>query len=198
MIGFELAFLSALMAASPTTPTPWYIDEDYPFHAFERKWEGTTIFELTVDPRGRPVGCTVDVSSGHAILDERACSVALKRAKFQPALDAKGNPTYGVHRTRLNWAIDPELWAQSEAGPDFEVSVSKLPAGADGPVSVQYAVLVDAAGVPVDCRALTPNFGGALNDVGCAKIKADYRRAAMLAPGSPVSAVRTAWITFTQ
>ena len=37
---FELAFLSALMAASPTTPIPWFIDEDYPFRAFERKWGG--------------------------------------------------------------------------------------------------------------------------------------------------------------
>ena len=198
MTGFELAFLSSLLAAAPTTPIPWYIDEDYPFRAFERKWEGATIFDVTVDPRGRPVGCNVDVSSGHELLDEKACSVALKRARFQPALDAKGNPTYGVYRSRLNWAIDPELWAQSEAGPDFEVSINKLPAGASSPVSVQYAVLVDAAGVPIDCRALTLNYGNALNEVGCAKIKADYRRVAMLSPGSPVSAVRTAWITFTQ
>ena len=89
------------------------------------------------------------------MLDKRACSLALKRARFQPALDAKGTPSYGVYRTRLNWALDPELWTQSEAGPDFEVSVNTLPPGADGPISVQYAVLVDAAGVPIDCRALT-------------------------------------------
>ena len=198
MTGFELAFLSALMGASPTTPTPWFVNDDYPFRAFERRWEGTTIFEVAVDPRGRPVGCTVDVSSGHAILDDRACAVALKRARFEPALDSKGNPIYGIYRTRVAWAIDPENWSQSEAGPDFEVSVNKLPDSADGPVSVKYAVLVDANGAPVDCRALTSNYGNVLNDVGCNKIKQDYRKAAMLAPGSPVAAVRTAWITFSE
>ncbi len=198
MIGIESAFLSALLAASPTTPTPWFFNADYPDRAFERRWEGATIFELTVDPSGRPVGCAVDVSSGHEMLDERACAIALKRAKFEPALDAKGNPAYGVYRSRLNWALDPERWAQSEAGPDYEVSVNKLPDGADSPVSVKYAVLVDASGAPVDCRALTGHFGNVLNDIGCAKIKQDYRKAAMIAPGSPVAAVRTAWITFTK
>ncbi|MGH6658298.1 MAG: energy transducer TonB [Sphingomicrobium sp.] len=198
MTGLELLFFSAVLAAKPSTPIPWFSEHDYPIQAFERGWEGATVFELTIDPNGQPVGCAVEVSSGHGTLDKRACSIAMKRAKFAPALDAKGVPAYGVYRSRLNWAVDPELWAQSEVGPDFEVSLNKLPAGATGPVSVQYAVLVDTTGKPLDCRAITSGHADILNVLGCAKIKQDYRRAVALQSGTPVTAVRTAWITFTQ
>lgn len=198
MTGSALLFLSSVLAASPSTPIPWFVEEDYPIQAFERGWEGTTVFELTIAPNGRPVGCTVEVSSGHDILDRRACSIAMKRSRFAPALDTNGAPTYGIYRSRLHWAIDPAYWAQSEVGPDFELSLNKLPGGASGPVSVQYAVLVDATGNPLDCRAITSGHDDALNALGCAKIKQDYRRTVALQSGSPVSAVRTAWITFTR
>ncbi|MEO6198340.1 MAG: energy transducer TonB [Sphingomicrobium sp.] len=196
--GIEILLLSSVMAVSPTRPLPWFLEEDYPMQAFERKWEGTTIFELTVDPTGRPVGCTVDKSSGYGVLDDRTCMVAMKRARFSPALDSRGAPTYGVYRSRLNWAIDPDMWAQSEVGPDFEVSVNKLPSGASAPVSVKYAVMVDASGAAVDCQAISTGYGDALGPLGCAKLKQDYRRIVALPAGGPVSAVRTAWITFTQ
>lgn len=198
MTGIELLLFSSVLAASPATPIPWFHDDDYPIQAFERGWEGTTVFELTVAPDGRPANCSVETSSGHDILDKRACSIALKRARFAPALDANGAPTYGVYRSRLNWAVDPALWAQSEVGPDFEVSLSKLPDGASGPVSMKFAVLVDAQGTPLDCRAITLGNSKVLGELGCAKIKQDFRRPATIETGTPVSAVRTAWITFTQ
>ena len=54
MPGFELAFLSALMAASPTTPIPWFIDEDYPFRRVRAAvGGGNRSSELSVDPNGR-------------------------------------------------------------------------------------------------------------------------------------------------
>ncbi|MEO7565002.1 MAG: energy transducer TonB [Sphingomicrobium sp.] len=198
MTGIEILLLSSVMAASPTKPMPWFIDEDYPMQAFERGWEGTTIFELTVDTNGRPIACTIDKSSGHGVLDERTCEIAMKRARFSSALDSKGAPVYGVYRSRLNWAIDPDLWAQSEVGPDFEVSVNQLPQGESTPVSVKYAVMVDATGATVDCQAISTGYGETLGPLGCAKLKQDYRRAVALPSGGPVSAVRTAWITFAQ
>ena len=54
--------------------------------------------------------------------------LALKRAQVPSprSMPRAIRPTASIAR-RLNWALDPELWAQSEAGPDFEVSLSKLP-----------------------------------------------------------------------
>lgn len=194
----SMLLASSVMAATPTTPAPWFEGDDYPIQAFERRWEGTTVFQLTVDPRGKPVGCTVEESSGHDMLDRRACSIAMKRARFMAALDVSGAPTYGVYRSRLTWALDPSLWTQSEVGPDFEVSLNKLPDGASAPLSVKYAVQVDASGAPVACSAATSGHPEVLNELGCAKIKQDYRKTVAGAAGTPIGAVQTAWITFSQ
>ena len=194
---FELLAMSSVMAAAPTGSSVWFMGEDYPIQAFERRWEGATLFQLTVDTNGKPVFCTIEASSGHEMLDKRACSIAMKRARFMQAMGSSGTPTYGVYRTRLNWALDPAYFAQSEIGPDFEVSVSKLPASATGPVSIKYAVEVDAAGNPVACNAV-PGSPMVLNELGCAKIKQDYRKTVSMPDGRTVAAVQTAWITFSE
>ena len=198
MTGIEMLFFSAIAAASPTTPVPWFSMEDYPIRAFQRRQEGVTVFDVVVTPEGRPAQCMITKSSGHYLLDDQVCLVASKRIRFSPAFDSAGRPTYGVYTSRVNWALDPENWSQSEAGPDFEVSLNKLPDGVTSPVSVKYAVLVDASGKALDCRAITTGYGNALGDLGCAKIKQDYHQLVALAPGSPVSGVRTTWITFTK
>jgi len=192
-----LLAMSTVMAAAPTGPSTWYIGDDYPVQAFERRWEGATLFQLTVDPSGKPVNCTIEQSSGHELLDKRACSIAMKRARFMQALGSGGTPAYGVYRTRLNWAIDPAYFAQSEIGPDFEVSLSKMPDGSTGPVSIKYAVEVDAAGNPVACNAF-PGSPLVLSELGCAKIKQDFRKTVSTADGRTVAAVQTAWITFSE
>lgn len=195
---FEVLALSSVMAAAPTGPSTWYLEDDYPIQAFERRWEGATLFQLTVDPNGKPVFCAIEASSGHEMLDKRACSIAMKRARFMQALGSSGAPSYGVYRTRLNWALDPAYFAQSEIGPDFEISLSKLPAGASGPVSVKYAVEVDAAGNPLACNAFPGNGSVVLAELGCAKIKQDFRKTVSTADGRTVAAVQTAWITFSE
>lgn len=192
----SLLAMSSVMAAAPAGPSTWYLADDYPVQAFERRWEGATLFQLTVDPNGKPVHCTIEVSSGHEMLDKRACSIAMKRARFMQALSSSGTPSYGVYRSRLNWALDPAYFAQSEIGPDFEVSVSKLPDGSTGPVSVKYAVEVDASGNPVACSAF-PGSHRALGELGCEKLKKDYRKTVSMPDGRTVAAVQTAWITFT-
>jgi TonB family protein len=198
MTGLEFLFASTVAAAAPTVPTPWFEMDDYPVQAFDRRHEGVTAFQLLVDPSGRAVGCTVEASSGHESLDRRACAIATKRARFTPARSASGGPAYGVYRTRIQWAVDPSNYAQSEYGPDFEVSVNRLPDGAATPVSVKYAVEVDASGAPVACSPITSGHSAELTDLGCAKIKQDYRKQVASVSGTPIAAVQTAWITFTQ
>ena len=171
MTGIEMLFFSAIAAASPTTPVPWFSMEDYPIRAFQRRQEGVTVFDVVVTPEGRPAQCMITKSSGHYLLDDQACMVASKRIRFSPAFDSAGRPTYGVYTSRVNWALDPENWSQSEAGPDFEVSLNKLPDGVTSPVSVKYAVLVDASGKALYCRAIMTGYGNSLGDLGCAKIK---------------------------
>lgn len=198
MTGIEALLLSSIVAASPTTPTPWFLEVDYPVRAFQRRQEGATEFEVLVSPDGQPAKCTITRSSSHYMLDERACLVAMQRIRFAPAKAPDGSPSYGVYKSRVNWALDPDNWTQSEVGPDFELSLNKLPDNVDGPVSIKYAVLVDSTGKAVDCNAITTGFGAVLSDLGCTKIKQDYRHVALAKSGATVPAVQTAWITFTQ
>ena len=196
MTGLEIALASTVFAAMPTVPTPWFEEQDYPAQAFDRRQEGVTGFELVIDPSGRPVGCTVEASSGYPSLDRRACMIAQKRARFTPAR-TDGAASYGVYRGQIRWAMDPVDYAQSERGPDFEVTVNRLPADVAAPVSVKFAVAVDANGAPLACEAINTGHPEELNALGCAKLKQDFRRA-VIADGRPIAAVQTAWITFTR
>lgn len=195
MFASSLLIAAAVQTAVPAFTIPWFEEYDYPVHAFERKWQGSTGFQLVVDTSGNPVACTVEYSSGHKILDEKACAISLKRAKFTPARAGDGSPAFGVYRSRINWAVEPTEFAQSEFGPDFEVTVNQLPGGDTEPVSVKYALLTDVSGTPVDCTAF-PGSNVRLSELGCAKLKAEFRKP-VVAKGTRVAAVQTAWITFT-
>ena len=187
--------LMTIVAPSPTTPTPWFQNEDYPVRAFERRQEGTTAFEVVVKPDGIPAACRIVTSSGHSTLDQRACAIATNRIRFTPASGPDGQPAYGVYRTQVHWAIDPYDWSQAELGPDFEVSVSKLPDGATGPIAVKYTIAVTGDGTVANCTPFASDYAATLGELGCEKLKRDLRRSP---PNAGVESVQTAWISFTR
>ena len=197
MNGFVAIVLNSVVAASPTTPLPWYKLDDYPTWAFVREWEGVTAFELLVAPNGRPEGCTVVHSSGLKMLDRRACDVAKERARFSPALGSDGRPAYGIYRSRIVWSPDPYKWAQTEIGPDLEVSLSRLPGGATTPVDLRFAYLVDAQGNASHCTPLDKNSAQVLVTLGCGQLLSKGANQAVALPTSGTGpVVRTAWIRF--
>lgn len=193
-----LAFLGTVTAANPTTPVPWFRNDDYPDAAFVRKQQGTTAFDVVVSPSGVPVDCSIFRSSGSETLDRRACQVAMRASHFIAATDDHGAPVYGVYRTQVRWALDPDYWAQMEVGPDVELSVNKLPGAATRPVEIKYAYLVDAGGNPSSCTAVTHTDAKDLVTLGCQQLLGTAGRSPVATPnGGPVTAVRTGWVRFT-
>lgn len=193
-----LAFLASVTAANPTTPVPWFRDEDYPDDAFVRKEQGTTAFDVVVSPNGSPVDCSIVRSSGFPRLDRRACQVAMRAARFTAATDDNGAPVYGVYRTQVRWALDPDNWAQMEVGPDIELSVNKLPQASNGPVEIKYAYLIDTRGNPTNCTAVTRTEAQDLVTLGCQQLLTKVPHAPVaLRSRDAVSAVRTGWVRFT-
>jgi TonB family protein len=65
---------------------------DYPSVAFAKNQTGVVRALLNIDAKGMVSGCKVIESSGAPLLDKRTCDIFLKRAKFTPALNAKGKP----------------------------------------------------------------------------------------------------------
>jgi protein TonB len=83
----------------------WITNDDYPRAALVREWEGTLSYRLVVDSAGRVTGCSVTQSSGHRALDEAACRLVTRRARFEPASDATGAATGGSYAGVVTWSI---------------------------------------------------------------------------------------------
>ncbi|MEN7537506.1 energy transducer TonB [Aurantiacibacter flavus] len=71
------------------------IQEAYPSRAIRREIEGNVGVAVTINADGRVSSCRVTSSSGESVLDEAACEGMERYARYDPALDAAGNPTSG-------------------------------------------------------------------------------------------------------
>ena len=86
-------------------PQQWITYDDYPVGAMREQREGTADFRLTFNERGSVVACEVTSSSGHSDLDAATCSIARRRARFNPGKDRVGNPMGGTYSNRIRWQI---------------------------------------------------------------------------------------------
>lgn len=113
------------------------IDErpsDYPPELWVQGKDGRVGIAVPVDPSGRPTACRITESSGHSALDARTCDLVLARTRFQPALDADGNPVAGEYLGSYSWRIRAPHIPGSHA------------------VSIAYTVT--ASGDVVDCQVI--------------------------------------------
>lgn len=91
---------------------------DYPISALRQKAEGTSVIDMAIGADGRVIGCSIASSSGNSALDSAACSLAQRRFRYRPALDAKGRPVEGRSSRTVNWRLPDE----------YPVSPGKTPA----------------------------------------------------------------------
>jgi TonB family protein len=87
------------------SPGNWASTNDYPTVALRHELEGTTSFRLIVNHHGRVTHCEITQSSGWQVLDDETCRTVIRRARFSPALDAKGNAVEGSYSQRVRWAL---------------------------------------------------------------------------------------------
>lgn len=86
-------------------PGTWVTNDDYPSAALNSEEQGRTRFTLTVAADGRPSACAITGSSGSATLDQAACRLLMKRARFTPGKDADGQATGGTWTKSFLWQI---------------------------------------------------------------------------------------------
>jgi protein TonB len=110
-LGFILASLIVLsssvtaQAEEKSKAGKWASTNDYPAKALREGREGTVHYAVIVGVDGRVKSCTVVVSSGHADLDQAACSNITARARFEPARDANGNPIEFGYSNKFEFRI---------------------------------------------------------------------------------------------
>ena len=71
------------------------VGEGYPSRAVRRELEGSVGVSVQIGTNGRVSSCRVTSSSGESILDEGACAAMERYARYEPALNAAGNPVAG-------------------------------------------------------------------------------------------------------
>ncbi len=92
--------------ASPVTePSTWLRDADYPSAALSLGLPGIVDFRLMIDPAGKVISChpqwTTEPQFGRLV-----CALILKRARFEPAVDAAGQPVASFFASSVTFNID--------------------------------------------------------------------------------------------
>lgn len=77
---------------SKGSPTEWFHSSDYPMRMIRDGYEGIVNFRLLVDSAGKPSSCKIQTSTHPKEFDDAVCAAVMKRADFEPALDAQGKP----------------------------------------------------------------------------------------------------------
>ena len=86
-------------------PGAWVTPDDYPSRELRMGNEGLTRFRLEIGADGRVTDCTITASSGHPGLDEAACRLVTRRARFEAATGADGAKTAGRYENAIRWQI---------------------------------------------------------------------------------------------
>lgn len=99
---------SMAQGATPKNQRRWAgrIQEQYPSRALREEVEGTVRVRVTVGANGRVSACSVTGSSGSSVLDQAACRGMERYARFNPALDAAGNPTTDSYSTGITYRLN--------------------------------------------------------------------------------------------
>lgn len=169
-----------LTKAKPRTTTPWITNDDYPAEDARQRHEGTVGFTLQVDASGRATKCDVIASSGYPGLDNGACFLLMRRARFDPARDADGKAVASSFPGRFTWKLGKTPptrsgvsgTAGSEAPPAptvLDVSVAALPTAYKQPAKA--AVRFGADHRVSDCRIVETSGSAAVDQVACTQLR---------------------------
>lgn len=150
--------LIATISAGVVAATPigsWITYNDYPASALQRGEQGAAEFRAIIAPDGKPESCDVLSSTGNKQFDRLTCSLLMRRARFNSAMDEKGKPTHGVFHSINNfWQPDgSNSKFPVSLAPDLRLTVKALPSGMKSPVVIIVHMGVDERGAFKACTA---------------------------------------------
>lgn len=83
----------------------WFNPEDYPDEAMRTSAEGTVVVRVAVGTDDQPETCAVLVSSRVPSLDSVTCAVIMRRGRWEPAIDANGQPAAVPQLLTVRWVL---------------------------------------------------------------------------------------------
>jgi hypothetical protein len=190
---------AAVVPAAPIAANTWFTSKDNPKTAMEVARRGHVAYRIDVAPDGTAIRCETPETEQ---LDHKVCELVMKRARFRPATDERGQPAFAVHD-----GVSSFLMPGGPPRPDrarLTVAVESLPAGVTGPAYARVAFAVDAAGAVSQCAAMASEPRRrfmqnveALVPAACAAVAKDYRATpARNAAGEAVASVQNLTVRF--
>ena len=88
-----------------TSPGTWLVSSDYPKEALTNGNQSIIAFRLMVGADGKPTTCAVQHSYSGKLFDDVTCNALMRRARFQPALDAEGKPVPSYFISKVRWMM---------------------------------------------------------------------------------------------
>jgi TonB family protein len=92
-------------------PTPrrpsseWFNPRDYPAAMIRGGYQGIVNFRIIVDEQGNATSCNIQESTRPKEFDDAVCAAVMKRARFEPALDAQGKPVRSYWRQTVRFIL---------------------------------------------------------------------------------------------
>lgn len=87
------------------SPATWLRPNDYPPAMLNLGKQAIVNFRLTVDAQGAATACEIQRSYNDKKFDEVTCAILMRRARFSPALDAKGQAAPSYYLNTVRWII---------------------------------------------------------------------------------------------
>lgn len=83
-----------------------FISEEYPLDALRGELGAVVRLRLSVGPDGEPIGCHLQTPVPLESFSKDACKGMMRRARFDPPLDASGKPVASYYVTTVTYAIN--------------------------------------------------------------------------------------------
>src|SRR6218665_375320 len=121
----SIVMAGAVVAAVPVEPNTWFSSKDHRKTALAVAERGHITYTIDISPDGKALRCR---TPGTEDLDKKVCDLVMKRARFTPAQDAEGRPTFGLHDGVASFLMPGNTSPRPDPA-KLVVSVDRLPEG---------------------------------------------------------------------
>ncbi len=87
------------------SPSKWVVSSDYPLDMLASGQPAIVEFRLSVGSDGVPSACHIQSTTRPKEFDDAVCKSVMRRARFDPALDAGGEPLASYYRNTVRFLI---------------------------------------------------------------------------------------------